>query len=78
MPVDGGDAAIARIAARQYGVVTRGQLAAIGLGRGSIDHRIAKGRLHRIHRRVYLVGHPVPPRFAAEMAAVLACGDVRS
>jgi very-short-patch-repair endonuclease len=75
MQVESGDAAIARIAARQYGVVTRGQLAAAGLGRGAIDHRIAEGRLHRIHRRVYLVGHPVAPRFAAEMAAVLACGD---
>ena len=75
MQVEGGDAAIARIAERQYGVVTRAQLAAAGLGRGSIDHRIAAGRLYRIHRRVYLVGHPVPPRFAREMAAVLACGD---
>jgi very-short-patch-repair endonuclease len=75
MQVKGADAAVARIAARQYGVVTRAQLAAAGIGRGSIDHRIATGRLHRIHRRVYLVGHPVPPRFACELAAVLACGD---
>lgn len=75
MQVERGDAVIARIAARQYGVVTRGQLAAAGVGRGSIDHRVAAGRLHRIHRRVYLVGHPVPPRFAREMAAALACGE---
>src|SRR6478672_7209744 len=75
MQVESADAAIARIAAGQYGVVTRAQLAAAGLGRGSIEHRIAAGRLHRIHRRVYLVGHPVPPRFACEMAAVLAAGQ---
>jgi very-short-patch-repair endonuclease len=75
MQAESGDAAIARIAARQYGVVTRGQLAAAGLGRGAIEHRVAECRLHRVHRGVYLVGHVVPPPFAREMAAVLACGD---
>jgi very-short-patch-repair endonuclease len=75
MQVENADAAVARVAAGQYGVVTRAQLAAAGLRRGAIEHRIAAGRLHRVHRRVYLVGHPVPPRFALEMAAVLACGD---
>jgi hypothetical protein len=44
MQVEGADAVIARIAARQYGVVTRAQLVAAGLGRGSIEHRVAECR----------------------------------
>lgn len=31
------------------------------------------GRLHQIHRGVYLVGHPEPPPRGREMAAQLAC-----
>jgi very-short-patch-repair endonuclease len=68
------DLAIARLAAAQHGVVTRSQLAGLGLGRGAIAHRVARGRLHRVHRGVYLVGHPVLAPLAAEVAAVLACG----
>jgi len=41
----------------------------------AIERRLATGRLHPIHRGVYLVGHPVPPRYAAEMAALMACGE---
>jgi very-short-patch-repair endonuclease len=47
---------------------------ALGLSRGAIDHAIARGRLRRIHRGVYAVGHVALPAFAAEMAAVLAVG----
>ncbi len=73
--VDGGaDSAIARLASAQCGLVTRRQLEAIGLGRGAIGHRLAQDRLHALHRGVYLVGHPVPPPLARELAAVLACG----
>lgn len=68
------DAAIAAVAASQYGVVTRDQLMATGLGRGAIERRVSRGRLHRVHRGVYLVGHRAPPPLAREMAAVLACG----
>jgi very-short-patch-repair endonuclease len=68
-----GDRAIAGIAARQHGVVTRAQLLAAGLGRGGIAHRLAERRLHRLHRGVFLVGHVVAPPLAREMAAVLAC-----
>lgn len=70
----GADREISRLASIQRGVVTREQLVALGLGRGAIDHRLGAGRLHPIHRGVYLVGHPVPPPLATEMAAVLACG----
>jgi very-short-patch-repair endonuclease len=71
---EAGDRAIARIAAAQHGIVTRKQLLAAGLGHGAIDHRLTQLRLHPVHRGVYLVGHPLPPPMAREMAAILACG----
>lgn len=72
-----GDAAIAPVAARQHGVVTTRQLAAAGLGRNAVAHRVATGRLIPRHRGVYQVG-PVPGVYAREMAAVLATGGVLS
>src|SRR3954470_16877965 len=69
------DRAIAALAARQYGVVTRAQLRAIGLGDTAVSKRAAAGRLHRVHRGVYAVGHRVLPARGAWMAATLACGD---
>jgi hypothetical protein len=51
------DHAIAALASRQYGVVTREQLRALGLSEDEIDYRIAVGRLRVIHRAVYAVGH---------------------
>ncbi len=68
------DARIARIAARQRGVVTFEQLLGAGLSRRAVEHRIACGRLHRLLRGVYLVGHEVAPPLARETAALLACG----
>jgi very-short-patch-repair endonuclease len=64
---------ISRLAGRQRGVVARWQLLAAGVTRNQIDVRVAAGRLHEIHRGVYLVGHEVAPLHAAEAAAVLAC-----
>lgn len=46
----GWDAEIAPIARCQHGVVSREQLTAPGLGRGAIELRIARSRLHRLHR----------------------------
>jgi very-short-patch-repair endonuclease len=66
--------AIAKLAARQHGVVSAGQLHAAGFDHAAIKRRCRAGRLHRLHRGVYLVGHPVAPEHAAEIAAVLACG----
>src|SRR5688500_4274350 len=71
----GPDALIARIASRQLGLVTRKQLLDAGLTAGAINHRLERGRLFRIHRGVYAVGHPVLLPFAEELAAVLASGD---
>ena len=67
------DREIARLASAQHGVVTRRQVLALGYGSGAIELRLRSGRLHRIHRGVYLVGHTAEPPRAREMAAVLAC-----
>ena len=52
------DSLVARIAARQHGVVTIGQLHACGLTPEAIKWRVRTGRLFRIYRGVYAVGHP--------------------
>ena len=63
-----------RLAKRQHGVVTRGQLLALGLGASAIEHRLSNGRLHPLMRGVYAVGRPDVGRLGWWMAAVLACG----
>jgi very-short-patch-repair endonuclease len=68
------DGRIAALAARQHGVVAARQLKALGLARQTIADRVASGRLHRVHRGVYAVGHPVLGGHGRWMAAVLACG----
>jgi very-short-patch-repair endonuclease len=65
------DAALAALAGRQYGVVSRAQLTELGIGRGAIGRRLEAGRLHPIHRGVYAVGHRALRREGAWMAAVL-------
>jgi very-short-patch-repair endonuclease len=69
------DERIAAMAARQHGVISRRQLRALGLSDGAVDHRVARGRLHRVHHGVYAVGHPVLTRRGYWMAAVLAGGS---
>lgn len=59
---------------RQHGVVSRGQLRALGYSRHAIDHRIATGRLHPVFRGVYAVGRSGLTSRGRWMAAVLACG----
>jgi very-short-patch-repair endonuclease len=51
---------------------------ALGFSAKSIEHRIEKGRLHRITRGVYAVGWPELTRERRWMAAVLACGEEAS
>jgi Protein of unknown function (DUF559)/Transcriptional regulator, AbiEi antitoxin len=69
------DARLARIAARRHGIVSREQLHAIGFSDTMIRDRLASGRLHRLYRGVYSVGHTIIPREGRWLAAVMACGD---
>ena len=48
---------VARLAERQWGVVTWAQLEEAGLSESGISRWQAERRLHRIHPRVYAVGH---------------------
>jgi very-short-patch-repair endonuclease len=66
---------LARLAARQYGVVTRADLTALGLDRGRVQREVAAARLIRLHPGVYAVGHTSLSREGRWMAAVLACGE---
>lgn len=70
-----GDLVIARIAARQHGVVSSSQLASVGLGREAVRRRASLGRLHRLHRGVYAVGHTKLSFEGRCIAAALAVGD---
>ena len=72
--VVGVDEVIRSLAARQFWVVERGQLLARGVSRDAIKHRLARGWLVPLYRRVYLVSHSVLPPLAREMAAVLSVG----
>ena len=68
------DRAVAELAAEQFGVVARDQLRGLGLTESAIARRVEGGRLHRLHRGVSAVGHPVVRREGQWLAAVLACG----
>lgn len=68
------DARLAAIAVRQHGLVSLSQVRGAGLGEGAIAHRVRMGRLHRVRRGVYAVGHQAVSRHGQMLAAVLACG----
>ena len=71
----GGEAAVLWVADQQLALITTLQLHIAGVGRGGVRRRLDNGTLHRRYRGVYLVGHPIPLPGAAELGAVLACGD---
>jgi len=68
------DRAIAEVAKRQHGVITLGQLQLAGLTPSAVRNRIQAGRLYRIHRGIYAVGHDRVTPHGRVMAAVLAFG----
>ncbi|MDQ6746450.1 MAG: type IV toxin-antitoxin system AbiEi family antitoxin domain-containing protein [Actinomycetota bacterium] len=64
---------LARLAARQHGVVGVRQLYALGYPRRTIAREVERGSLHRLHRGVYAVGHARLSSRGHWMAAVIAC-----
>jgi len=65
---------LAKLARRQHGVVSARQLSALGYSPAAISRTAAAGRLHRVHRGVYAVGHTALSRHGHCLAAVGACG----
>jgi very-short-patch-repair endonuclease len=65
---------LAALARTQHGVVATWQLHALGISNEAARARTRTGRLHRIHRGVYAVGHRDLSRHGRWMAAVLAHG----
>jgi Transcriptional regulator, AbiEi antitoxin/Protein of unknown function (DUF559) len=68
------DSPLARLATEQGGPVSIEQLRALGISPEAARHRVAAGRLVRIHRGVYAVGHGAMTPRGWLMAAVLAGG----
>lgn len=66
---------IARLAERQHGVVSRGQLRGLGLSEAGITARAQAGSLHRLFRGTFAVGHRGGDRRGLMLAAVLASGN---
>jgi hypothetical protein len=73
--LDTPDGHLAQIAEGQHGVVTLSQLEEHGVSKRAAAGRVRSGRLHRVHRGVYAVGHRAPSWHRRWMAAVLACGE---
>ena len=69
------DARVARLAADTDGVLSIRQLRACGLDADAVALRVRDGRLHRLHRGVYAVGHPGITLHGRFRAAVLARRD---
>lgn len=64
---------LAALAERQHGVVSTRQLRELGYARDVVAYAARTGRLHRLHRGVYAVGHENLTWEARCLAAVLAC-----
>jgi hypothetical protein len=66
--------AVAAMARRQKGLIRASQLRALGFDTARIARWVKAGRLHRIYRGVYAVGHAALSREARFLAAVFAAG----
>jgi predicted transcriptional regulator of viral defense system len=65
------DRRCSEIATRQHGVISLAQLREVGLSADQVTGRVAEGRLHRLHRGVYAVGHDDLSRLGVWKAATL-------
>src|SRR6185312_4072283 len=67
--------ALLKVAERQHGVVSIRQLETIlSYSPSAVKRELAAGRLLRLHRGVYAVGHRRISPYGHCLAAVLACG----
>jgi very-short-patch-repair endonuclease len=66
-------AAVASVARRQEGLVSRHQLEACGVGDGQLEHWVREGRLTPVLHTVFAVGDPTLGPTARMRAAALAC-----
>lgn len=73
-PGIGRHSALAELAERQHGVVSIRQLTGpLGYSKAAVHRAVAVGRLHRLYRGVFAVGHVNLSLQAKCLAAVLAC-----
>jgi predicted transcriptional regulator of viral defense system len=68
------DPTIAARAGRQLHLITLAELREAGLSARGVRSRVARGRLHRVHRGVFCVHPPPLSVWQRYLAAVLACG----
>lgn len=67
--------ALPDLAKRQHGVVSIRQLTGpLGYSEAAVHRAVKAGRLHRLHRGVFAVGHTNISLYGQCLAAVLACG----
>jgi hypothetical protein len=65
---------VARLAAKQWGVLSIDELRICGMTREAVRVRVRNGRLHPLYRGVYAVGHANVSIHGRFLAAVKACG----
>lgn len=74
-PRTGRHDALAELAQRQHGIVSIRQLTGpLGYSSSAVDRAVRAGRLHRVYRGVFAVGHTNLSLHAECLAAVLASG----
>ncbi len=66
---------MAEKAAGEWGVLSLAELHTCGLTKREIAVRVRRGRLHRVHRGIYAVGHTRLTMRGRFLAAVKACGE---
>ena len=67
---------IATLASRQHGLITARQLTRLGISSDARVHRLAIGRLQRVHHGVYRIGGSVTTFEQRAMAGCLAVGGL--